>query len=56
MKYIKDAPLNDMSDMIGDYIKCDICGTKKAVVNTSVTNLRFDPTEVYHLQCGHKVI
>lgn len=56
MKYIPGAMLNDQSEMIGYFLWCHVCNTDKRVQRTSVTDLRSDPTEVYHLQCGHTVI
>jgi hypothetical protein len=37
-------------------MNCDICGLDQRVVRTSIAEAHRDPTEVYHLACGHAVI
>jgi hypothetical protein len=39
------------------YMDCDRCGKKhQLIVRTSIAEAHRDPTEVYHLACGHAVI
>jgi hypothetical protein len=37
-------------------LRCDVCGKDSRTLRTSVVNAYFDPTEAYHLECGHVVI